>query len=393
MDAPHFIQVGEAPVFSGTGNGDLLCRCGNAFLIRGYAPRHYLAIRIKCFRCGAVTTTPGLPAGEILPHDAVVVEPRALPSITPSTVSRGAVLADEAAVAREYALTRPRDPPGEAMTLTTVTLEATATDYDRLTGGRLAEQCAASPPAMEPRQGDYPFAWSLLRLRAQIGQPGWTWLADNDDAMAAMHVAAMRHLLDCWGQHPLLDQLASPLAVPGQFLRTATGFGLAKLLFDAGNRVGFTLPATDVQLHFSTGAGEPLSLAWRAPDALQWRDRDRRRPAVLRAAVAEALASSHGQVNTRNPGIVVLSASILQPDFDDALIESIHAVFRAMGRKHRGVAAIAVVMPKVFIVQRRDQVGFGYAFYPIRNPHFAGENPIRLGSAEDFDPSRGGLKV
>ena len=58
-----------------------------------------------------------------------------------------------------------------------------------------------------------------------------------------------------------------------------------------------------------------------------------------------------------------------------------------MGRRHRGVAAIAVVMPKVFIVQRRDQVGFGYAFYPIRNPHFAGENPIRLGSAEDFDPS------
>jgi hypothetical protein len=393
LDAPHFIQVGEAPVFSGTGNGDLLCRCGHAFLIKGYTPRNFLAIRIKCFRCGAVTTTPGLSAGEILPLDAVVVEPRALPSITPSTVSRGDVLADQAAVEREYALTRPRDPPGEAMTLTAEAVEGTAADYDRLTGGRLAEQCAASPPPMEPRQGDYPFAWSLLRLRAQIAQPGWSWLTDNDDAMAAMHVAAMRHLLDCWGQHPLLDRLASSLATPGQFLRIATGFGLAKLLFDAGNRVGFTLPATDMQVHFSTGAGEPLSLAWRAPDALQWRDRDRRQPLVLRAAVAEALASSHGQVNTRNPGIVVLSASILLPDFDDALVESIHAVFRAMGRRHRGVAAIAVVMPKVFIVQRRDRVGFGYAFYPIRNPHFAGENPIRLGSAEDFDPSRGGLRV
>jgi hypothetical protein len=388
LDAPHFIQVGDVPVFSGAGSDELICRCGGSILIKGYLPRNFLAIRIKCFRCGAVTTTPGLPAGEVLPRDAVAIAPREMPAVTPIPVPFGAMLACEEAIAREYALTRPRDPPSEPMVLSPAMLDATAALYDRLTGGRLVEHCAATPAAMASRQGDHPFAWSLLRLREQIGKPDWSWRYHNDDAMAAMYVAALHHLEDCWGQHPLLARLASPLGEPGRFLHTLTSLAAAKLLFDAGNRVGFSLPAsgqTDVQLHFSTGAGDALSLALRAPNALQWRERDRRSPQVLHAAVADAVVSAQGQVNARNPGIVMLSVSILQPDFDQALVDSIHAVFRATGRKHRGVAAIAVIMPKVLPVGRPDQVGFGYAFYPIRNPHFAGENPIRLGTDEDFN--------
>ena len=163
-----------------------------------------------------------------------------------------------------------------------------------------------------------------------------------------------------------------------------TGFATAKLLFDAGNRVGFVLPSGgDVDLHFTTAADEPLSLALLAPDALQWRQRDRRSPDVLRGAVIDAMASAQGRVNRGNPGIVVLAVSILQPDFDQMVVDAIHAAFQTVGRRHRGVAAVAVVMPKVLPAGQPDRVGFGYAFYPIRNPHFAGENPIRLGPRED----------
>ena len=63
--------------------------------------------------------------------------------------------------------------------------------------------------------------------------------------------------------------------------------------------------------------------------------------------------------------------------------------FARSGRKHGGVAAVSAIMPKVMPAGQRDRVGFGYAFYPIRNPHFAGENPIRLGSQEDFNADRG----
>jgi hypothetical protein len=289
-------------------------------------------------------------------------------------------------------LARPRDASVEPMLLSQAVLESAAGEYDRLTGGRLADHAAASPPAMGSDQGPYPFAWSVLRLREQIGRSGWRWLQQNDDAMAAMHVAALQHLLHSWGRHPLFVRLACPLAEAGRFLRTMTAFATAKLLFEAGNRVGFTVPdagRTDLQLHFSTVSGEPLALAIRAPDALQWRERDRRNPQVLRTAVVDALTSAQGRVNSRHPGIVVLSVSILLPDFDQALVDAIHAAWRSVGRKHRGVAAVAVVMPKVMPAGEPDRVGFGYAFYPIRNPHFLGENPIRIGSEQDFNSGRG----
>jgi hypothetical protein len=177
------------------------------------------------------------------------------------------------------------------------------------------------------------------------------------------------------------------LAEPGRFLLTMTGFATAKLLFDAGNRVAFVPPSpgrTNLELHVSTPAGESLSLAMFTPGALQWKERDSRNPHVVRAAVMGALAAAQGQVNSRRPGIVVLSISILEPDFDQMLVDGIHAAFRTIGRRHRGVAAVAAIMPKVLPTGEPDRVGFGYAFYPIRNPQFAGESPIRLGSDQDF---------
>ena len=57
------------------------------------------------------------------------------------------MLACQDAIARDYALTRPRNPPDEPVTLSRAMLEAAAADYERLTGGRLAEHIAASPPA------------------------------------------------------------------------------------------------------------------------------------------------------------------------------------------------------------------------------------------------------
>ncbi len=353
-------------------------------LIQGYLPANFLAIRIQCFRCGMITSTPGLPEGDILPRSAMPVPTNRRPMVTTAAIARGAIIACQDAITRDYALTRPHSFPDEPLVLSRTMLEFVAADYDRLTSGRLAEQAAGSPPAEGVEQGAFPFAWSVLRLRERIVQPGWSWLYQDDDAMAAMHVTAMHHLMQCWGQHPLRARLAAPLAEPDRFIRTVTTLAMAKLLFDAGNRVGFSLSGKDVELHFTTAADEPLSFALLAPDALQWRQRDRRSPDTLRAAVIEAMASAQGQVNRSRPGIVVLAASLLLPDFDQMVVDAIHAAFQSVGRRHRGVAAVAVVMPKVLPAGQPDRIGFGYAFYPIRNPRFAGENPIRLGSQGDL---------
>jgi hypothetical protein len=375
---PHFIQVGAVPVFRGTGPGDLMCRCGASVLIEGYLPGNFLGIRIQCFRCGTITATPGLPEGEILPLAVRGVAAVQTPAVTTSSVGRGDILVCQDALDQDYVLTRPRSPPDEPFVLTRGLLEAAAADYDRLTGGRLAEQTAASPPAEGVEQGPFPFAWSMQRLTARIDQPGWGWLYQDDDAIATMYVVALHHLMECWGRHPLLARLARPLAERDRFIRTVTGLATAKLLFDAGNRVGFSPAGPDVELHFTTPADEPLSLALLAPEALQWRQKHRRSIEVFRQTVIEAMAAAQGRVNRSRPGILVLGVSILQPDFDQMVVDAIQAAFHDVGRRYRGVAAIGVVMPKVLPAGPADRVGFGYAFYPVRNPRFSGADLIQL---------------
>ena len=66
LDAPHFIQVGDARRSSARAAATWYADAAQSMLIKGYLPANFLAIRIKCFRCGAVTETPGLPEGEIL---------------------------------------------------------------------------------------------------------------------------------------------------------------------------------------------------------------------------------------------------------------------------------------------------------------------------------------
>ncbi|MEJ0018054.1 MAG: hypothetical protein WDN25_16095 [Acetobacteraceae bacterium] len=347
----------------------------------GYLPANLVAIRLRCARCGAITTTPGLVPTEILPRTAVPIEPIGQPMPTTAGLRPGDVLVCARTLASEYAGNRPLPWPDEPVAVTQALLEDAARGYDRLAGGRLAAQIEASPAADDAEHGPYPFAWSVARLRTKIGTPGWSWLNQDDDAMATMHVVALRHLMRCWGQHPLLPRLTAALAEPDGLIRTLVTLGTAKLLYDAGNRVGFTLADAEPGLHFSTSAGDPLTLALLEPEALKWRQRDRRTPASLRAAVIEAVNGVQSRVNRTRPGIVVLASSILQPDFDQMLVDAIHAAFDVAGRRNRGVAAVAVVMPKVLQAGHPDWVGFGYAFYPILNPRFMGQNPIRLHAA------------
>ena len=83
------------------------------------------------------------------------------------------------------------------------------------------------------------------------------------------------------------------LAEPGKFLRTVAPFATARSCLRCRQPRRIRPADTgegDVELHFTTPADEPLTLALLAPAALQWRERDRRNPRVLRAAVTDALA-------------------------------------------------------------------------------------------------------
>ena len=246
---------------------------------------------------------------------------------------------------------------------------------------------AGWPSIRQPRRlptgtehGPYPFAWAVLRLRGPIGTPGWSWRYQDDDAMAAMYVMALHHLMWCWGQHPLLARLAQPLAERDRFIRTVTGFAAAKLLHDAGNRVGFSLAGGDVGLHFTTAADEPLSLALTAPESLQWPQRTRRSPEVLRQRGGGCTGVGAG---TGEPGTSgdrgargIDPAAGLRPDDRGRDPRGVPDGRPAPSRRRGGCRCDAEGAADC---GKPDQIAFGYAFYPIRNPRFAGENPIKFG--------------
>jgi hypothetical protein len=380
---PHFVQVGDVPVFEGAGIESLTCRCGSV-LIRGYLAANFRGIRIQCFRCGEITATPDLPLHEILPRSATPVAASQSAVVTTMRVGSGSVLACSDAVAGDYALTRPVSPPDAPIRLSRELLETAAADYDRITGGRLSMHLASSPPGAGSDHGGYPFAWAVLRLRELIDRPDWSWLYHDDDAMAALYVMAVHNLMACWGEHPLLTRLAAPLASRDRFIQAVATLGMAKLLYEGGNRVGFLLSGDAVGLYFTAPSDVPLSFALLAPEALQWRRKDRCGPDIVLEAIIEAIASAQGMVNRSRPGVVVLAASIVQPDFDRLVHEATAAALQLVGRRYRGVAAVAIAIPKVVpVTGRPDQIGFGYAFYPVLNPRFVGENPIRLDPARD----------
>ena len=300
---------------------------------------------------------PGPPFGYVLPSGAHTPPLADAPVPTPMNLAPDVVLADAG-----VATTRPNDVRYQSMVLDGSTLDALAAAFGEWSG-----------------QAEHPFVASVARLRDRIDVDGWRWSKEDDDAMAAMHVAAFDHLRHCWGGHPDLGELTAALGLPGRYLRTLAAMAAGKLLFDAGNSVGFVLQgaAQNLSLHVTMG-DEPLGAVVSAPDEMQWAARDRRSPQALQRAVIDALASAQGQVNRARPGMVMLSASILYQDFDQMLIDAIHAAFRSVGRRHAGVAAAVGLIPRVSTMQRADEVGFGYALYPIVNPHFAGKNPIRL---------------
>ena len=364
------------PVFTGAGSGDLTCRCGQSVLIKGYLPGNYLDIRIKCFRCGQVTETPGMREGEILPHWAAAIAPQEMPATNTMGVAPGAVVVCADAVAQRYDATRPRAVPDVPLGLSRELVEAIAADYDRLTGGRLAAHMDASRSATGRDPGDFPFAWSVMRLRDRIDLPDWSWLYQDDDAVAAIHVVALHHAMQVWGHHPEFARRVQAIGEPGGFLRTLSAFATAQLLYSAGNRVSF---GEGVELRFVTPADEPLSLALLEPAAMQLRERELRSPERLRGAVIDALGAAQGRVNRVRPGLLVLSVSLWRQDFDQMLVDAIQAALQAVGRRHRGVAAVAAVMPKGLPAGAPDRIGFGYAFYPILNPRFFGQNPIKVG--------------
>ena len=100
--------------------------------------------------------------------------------------------------------------------------------------------------------------------------------------------------------------------------------------------------------------------------------------------MTRALEASRGQINRLHPGILVLSSGASDATFDRYLTESAIAAVAQQGKRYRGLAALAFIMPKISLTGNPREAKFGYTFYPVPNRADAAGNPVRVGTREDY---------
>jgi hypothetical protein len=382
---PHFVQVGDTPALIGDGTEDLACGCGQPMLVKGYRPERLIAVSIRCSNCGTVTTTPDLPTAAMLMGHVIAVGRDAQPMPNPAVMQPGVVFADRATVERAEAPLRPRRPVSEPLTLSTPLLHEVAEDYDRLTGGAYAAHVEASRPLHWTGVRRYPLAWSCLHLEAWLARPDLPLLGIIETTVAAVHVGAFRQFLTVWGHHPMFPQMAEFAASTGFALHELAVFATLGAMFDAGNRIGLVQPP-DGQLRMREWsiqtADRLLAVETAAFSRFAWPDGKPWSAASVRSALVDSIDAARGRINQRNPGILVLSAGLVPEGFDPWMQEGMERVFRTSGRANRGLAALAMIAPRVLVADRGNRFGFGWVFQPAANPAFAGENKVVIGPRE-----------
>ncbi len=391
---PHFRQIGAAPVFVGDGANDLICRCGDSTLVRGNRPGALLAIGIECAACGTITTTPGLPGDQVLPIGVRVAERNRMEVSEPLVLAPGMVLADRDELVRVERLSTPRAVPAQPFVMSAATLAEVAADYDRLSGGQLeAHRRAVANPVAGP--GSLPLAWALRQLEASVDKPGWWCLAEEPDAVAAILVGAFREFLLAWSQHPLFPAMAAAVAQTGFSSHALAVFAAARCMAEDGNRVGFTLPGGnqtgtappggDGQIntfHIETAPTQRLRVVVRRFDRFDWPGGSGATQATARAAWIDTLIASQGQINARQPGLLVASMGASRRTIDAPVFGALEQVMRERGRRHRALAGVALIRPGIIATDHSDHVAFGWTFVPFGNPHYA-HGTLQTGTSGD----------
>jgi hypothetical protein len=404
--APHFLQVGDAPIFVGDSTNELACRCGASVLACGLRPGTLLAIDIECAACGAITTTPGLGADQVVPFGVRTAERNRMTVEQPITLAPGVTLGDRDELARVDRLSAPRDLPAAPFDISDATLAAAAAEYDRLSGGQLAAHRRAVPPNIgdpmgDPNAGDavgglarLPLAWALGQLAPGVATEGWKCLAEDPDTVAAVQLGAFREFSQVWSQHPLFPAMAASAAASGFSTHSLAVFAAARCMVKDGNRIGFTPPGGGIavappggggridRFHIETSPTERIPVHVRRFDGFDWPRGSGANAAATRAAAIDALIAAQGRINARQPGFLVLSVGAVHRQVDQALVDGMNQTMGERGRRQRGLAGVMLLLPKIVPTARSDQAVFSWMFLPFANPHFA-HGKVALGMSRD----------
>ena len=250
--------------------------------------------------------------------------------------------------------------------------------------GRPLPPIQADPSERFAGLREHALAWAVRHLRARdtgrvLGLRGRC--ADRQRGAACHRLPAFRR------------DVVAPSAVSGDggngdergfSLHGLALFAAAHSLAMAGNRIGFQQP---------NGIPEPGSRVsiWRSARSKSFRvlmdvfDRFEfpfGRPwdhAGLRAAVSEVVSAAQGRINLRNPGLLLLSPGTALAGYDEALIEAVKAVMPSLGRRNRGLMAVAPIVLRLQPMPDPHTIRIGYGLFPVQNRHYSGDRSGPMG--------------
>ncbi len=374
------MQAGDAPVLLGVGGEALRCGCGN-LLIEGFDPAQFLGVGIRCGRCGSVTTSAPLAEGRMLPAFVSTAEPSAEPRPRAMKVPARVALVGRAEMERLAPLFRPAT-PDPTYRFSQGLLDQAEAAFERHVGGALP--AVAADPA-NPFTGlpDHALAWSVRHLRAAMREASWAAMGDAPTANAVDHVAGFLHFVATWSRHPLFPAMAATVGDRGCGLHGLAPFAAAHALALMGNRVGFEepvgYPARVGGFNLAVGGTETVGVHLEVFDRFEYPFGQAWDPPVLCAAVLEVMAAAQGRINLRNRGVLLLSPGSALPGFDEALIEAVQAAMQTLGRKNRGLMAVAPIVLRLQALADPHAVRFGYGLFPVVNRHYSGDAALQGG--------------
>jgi hypothetical protein len=371
----HFVQGQDAPILIGSGSERFSCACGNT-LIEGFRPAQFLAVGIQCGRCGTVTTTAPLPDGDMLPPALITAEATAQPRASAMTVPPHAAVVSRREMDRLGTLFRPATPPDTVYAISAALLDRAEAVFEGCTGRPLPAVATEGSDAFAGLR-DHALAWAVRHLRARLQDAAWACTEDAPTANAVLHVAGFLHFAATWSRHPLFAVMAETADERGFSLHGLALFAAAHTMAMAGNRVGFQKPlGYPVRLEafdLAVGAAEVVSVSLDVFDRFEFPFGRPWDHAGLRVAVSEAIGAAQGRINLRNPGLLLLSPGTALAGYDEALIEAVKAAVPALGRKNRGLMAVAPIVLRLQQMPDRHAVRIGYGLFPIQNRHYSGQ--------------------
>jgi len=400
MNHMPITQMSPAPIFkvNSPTQASLSCvSCDQSVLIESYSPQNFIAVSMKCYRCGGITKTPDLEAGEIIPEQILLYKQNdSKNAFVTLLISPETAVTNDEEFARIAFQSKPKDIKASFFPaiptldkLEEVYSDVSATDMSH--HHKKVAQFRISRNELGALQ-KYPFAWACAHIRGLlkgrehqhiISTSSWTTLT------ALSILECFTHFVGEWSHHPKFREITKEFRNKSAFHHTIAVFATASTLFRLGFRVAI-VPAPGesrtADMYMRLGVTQKLHIEVKTPKELNWGYQGDLDVTSLKEVIKASIKDARGQISHDKPGVLVVAASRISRELGPMLKFAISQLIEEDDDSNYGLAGIMGVYPyqdRVAVFKNPRHV-FGFKHIMVPHPKYIGANPFFRSSSDRF---------